>query len=78
MSHGNSRFIFYHADKKFKAQYHFDMPDELPVKLNTNTLYFIDKDQKPAKTLTISINDQLPSRFSTLIKSPLQSKKTYG
>ena len=61
--HGNSRLIFYNADKKFKAQYHFDMPDELPVKLNANTLYFIDKDQKPAKTLTLSINGQLPEQI---------------
>jgi len=61
--HGNSRLIFYNADKKFKAQYHFDMPDELPVKLNANTLYFIDKDQKPAKILTLSINDQLPEQI---------------
>jgi len=61
--HGHSRLIFYNADKKFKAQYQFDMPDELPVKLKANTLYFIDKNQKPAKTLTLLINDRFPEQI---------------
>ncbi|WP_316826937.1 hypothetical protein [Pedobacter miscanthi] len=61
--HGNSWLIFYGPDKKFKAQYHFDMPNELPFKLNINTLYFYNTDKKPAKLLTLIIDNQLPKQI---------------
>lgn len=61
--HGNSWLIFYSPNKKFKARYHFSMPNELPFKLNNNTLYFYDTDEKPVKVLTLKINSQLPKQI---------------
>ncbi len=61
--HGNSWLIFYSPNKKLKARYHFDMPNELPFKLNNNTLYFYDTDEKPVKVLTLKINSQLPKQI---------------
>ena len=61
--HGNSWLIFYSSNKKFKARYHFGMSNELPFKLNTNTLYFYDTDEKPFKVLTFKINSQLPRQI---------------
>lgn len=61
--HGNSWLIFYSPNKKFKARYHFSMPNELPFKLNNNTLYFYDTDEKPVKVLTHKINSQLPKQI---------------
>ncbi|RLJ80735.1 hypothetical protein BCL90_1534 [Pedobacter alluvionis] len=61
--HGNSWLIFYSPNKKFKARYHFDMPNELPFKLTTNTLYFYDTDEKPVKVLAFKINSRLPKQI---------------
>jgi hypothetical protein len=61
--HGNSWLIFYNPNKKFKARYHFCMPDELPFKLNNNTLYFYDTNEEPVKVLTLKINSQLPKQI---------------
>jgi hypothetical protein len=61
--HGNSRLIFYNVAKKFKAQYQFDMPDELPFKLKSNRLYFRDSDQKPIRILSLKINQHLPEQI---------------
>lgn len=61
--HGNSWLIFYSPNKKFKARYHFGMSIELPFKLNTNTLYFYDTDEKPVKVLTLKINSRLPRQI---------------
>lgn len=58
--HGNSWLVFYGSNKKFKAKYHFDMPNELPFKLHANTLYFYDIDEKPVKVVNILIDSQLP------------------
>lgn len=61
--HGNSWLILYNPDKKFKAEYHFDMPEELPFKLRANALYFYDTEQKPVKILTVRIGAQLPKQI---------------
>jgi len=61
--YGNSWLIFYSPNKKFKARYHFSMPNELPFKLNNNTLYFYDTDEKPVKVSTLKINSQLPKQI---------------
>lgn len=61
--HGNSWLIFYSPSKKIKARYHFGMSNELPFKLNTNTLYFYNTDEKPVKVLTLKINSRLPRQI---------------
>lgn len=60
--HGQSKLIFYNSSKKVNAQYYFDMPEELPFKLESNTLYFHDSNEK-LSLLTLQIGEQLPKHI---------------
>ncbi|TLM90477.1 hypothetical protein [Hymenobacter jeollabukensis] len=59
--HGHSWVCFYDVQRRLVARYEVGSPDELPIKLVRNTLYFSYYDKnKLKKTFTQSVNAKLP------------------
>lgn len=52
--HGHSRIVFLGKNKKIKGFYSLNLPEELPYKLASNTLYFKDKTTKTVTKQKIS------------------------
>jgi hypothetical protein len=56
--HGHSRIVFLGKNKRMKAFYSLNLPEELPNKLADNVLYF--KDKKSGKVTKQKITGKLP------------------
>ena len=61
--HGHSRVLFFDKNKHLKAQTIFDMPDELPFKLQKRSLYF----KKKAGGIIIIIQEALENNIPKIL-----------
>ena len=62
VKHGHSDVIFLDKDLKFRKRYELHLPEELPFKLNNNSLSFNywDTDSKKKKIYSARIDNELP------------------
>lgn len=56
--HGHSRIVFLEKNKKIKGFYSLDSPEQLPIKLVSNSLFF--RDNKTGKATKQKIPSKLP------------------